>query len=171
MPIYVIIIISCLLSIAIFVWISRKWKRYRLYRRFRKGVSAEALGEKILKSYGYEVTGIQKSITMTIYVDDKPRNYEVRPDGIAKKGKELYLVEIKTGNRAVDPLYSYTRRQLLEYYYSSCIDGVLLVNADLRKVQVIRFPRNPTQKHGKFLPYFITFALGAFCGASYFLFH
>jgi len=115
------------------------WDRFCFGRRMKRGVKAEVKAEKILRRYGYKVTAVQQPTTMAMKVDGKTKTYEVCPDAIARRKKRLYLVEVKTGARAVDPLFRETRRQLLEYYHGFPVDGVLLVNADAERVHQIEF--------------------------------
>ncbi|MCB1135080.1 MAG: hypothetical protein KDK78_02325 [Chlamydiia bacterium] len=117
-----------------------RWKTRRHVRqRFEKGQAAESCASSVLAAHGYELLDEQRSIELTCFVDGAPRRYLVRPDGLAQRGEAVYLVEIKSGARAPNPLAKDTRRQLLEYYYGSGAIGVLLVNAETETVHEISF--------------------------------
>ncbi|MGM0439530.1 MAG: hypothetical protein ACQEP8_00260 [Chlamydiota bacterium] len=163
-----LIIASSLASIIGFVIISRWWRRFCLHRRFKRGARAEARAEKILRSYGYQVAGVQKSIRMVMYVNGRRLVYDVRPDAMAKKDGRLFLVEVKSGATATNPMYSHTRRQLLEYYSSFHADGVLLVDADKHHVHTIDFDGALIPRRRSFGPIFIAFLVGIGMAAVYF---
>ncbi|MBT3394116.1 MAG: hypothetical protein HN411_03270 [Waddliaceae bacterium] len=150
----------------IFYKLIRWWEQWRRVRRMRWGIKAEKRIDSILRSYGYDVTGVQKPLSMTMYVDGKDVTYQVRPDAIARKKKSIYVVEAKTGTYASSPFYSSTRRQMMEYYHSAPFDGVLLVDADARTVKVVTFPRAPTIRRGGFLRSMLAFLVGACVGAA-----
>ena len=168
----IIILICCIVSIVLFYLISRWWRRLSLRRRFRHGIKAEAYLERILRSRGYQVLGVQKPITMTAFVDNEKIDYKVRPDAVASKGGKEYFVEVKTGKRSVDPMYRHTRRQLLEYYYGSPGDGVLLVDGDSGSVHTVRFQESlvrDIQEKSYFFKVLAAFFLGALGSAVFFL--
>ncbi len=160
----IVLFLCCIISVVVFYLIA-KWRRRRiLSRRFRHGVKAEDRVDKILHARGYQVCGIQKPLPLSMYVDDVKVDYVVRPDAIARKGDREYIVEVKTGKYAVDPLNIATRRQLLEYYYRSPGDGVLLVDGDAGNVHTIRFPVPGIEyrkKRSSVMRVIIAFILGA----------
>ena len=167
--IFFIALVSCVLGGLVFLAVSRWWKQRRFLRRCRRGVQAEAQAGPILKSYGYELLETQKQVQATINVDGKALAYQVCPDGLAKRGNSLFAVEVKTGRTAPKPLYRETRRQLLEYYHILPVEGVLLVNADLRTVSVVSFEKKSRKtKEKRFLLQFVIAQLCIFALLSFF---
>jgi len=158
--------IGSILGAFLFHRASGWWERRRVYRRRQHGLRAEAKVTKILKRYGYKVRGIQPSLSMAMVIDHRKVSYQVRPDAVAKKKGLWYLVEVKTGRTATNPVFTETRRQLLEYYYSMPIDGVLLVNADAGTVHSIRFSGRNTKSHQHWCRLFFFFLLGAITGIA-----
>lgn len=128
-----------LIGVVVALALRRFWRRWRLLRRFQKGHAGEQAAEKLLVRLGYEMVAVQKKMMMTIIINGRQVEYEVRPDALVRKEGSLYLVEVKTGGTATDPLYSHTRRQLFEYYHGLPVDGVLLVNPEKKRVDDIRF--------------------------------
>lgn len=125
-----------------------RWKQAKVVRaRFDHGVQSESKAESILKKEGYELLSSQETLTLSMFVDGALRTYKVRPDGVAHKNGQTFLVEIKTGKKAVNPVSGPTRRQLLEYSVGGGVPGVLLLNADEESVQLIQFGSStPIQK-------------------------
>lgn len=138
-PALLIVGIGSVAGAFLFYWINRLWMQWRIFWRRRHGLRSEAKAGSILRRYGYKLRGTQYNTKMTMLINGRRIRYSIRPDGIAKKRGRWYLVEVKTGKTAVNPLYRETRRQLLEYYHSLPVDGVLLVDADKQTVQNIRF--------------------------------
>jgi hypothetical protein len=65
----------------------------------------------------------------------------VRVDYVTRRRGRLYGVEVKTGERATDPLHRPTRRQLLEYSRVFGFDGLYLLDMDARRLMQVAFPR------------------------------
>lgn len=156
-------IFSVVLGTLIVLLAHRFWRRWSLMRRFQRGHEGEKVAEKLLVRQGYEMVATQKKMTMQIIINGRQMEYEVRPDALVRKEGNLYLVEVKTGGTATDPLYSHTRRQLFEYYHGLPVDGVLLVNPEKKRIDDIRFAteRTPaviyqTSKHGLIIAWAFT---------------
>ncbi len=167
----IIILVCCIASILLFYLLTKWWRKVTIRRRFRHGIKAEAYVDRILRSHGYQVHGVQQPITMTAYIDDEKVDYKVRPDAVASKDGREYLVEMKTGKVSINPMYSNTRRQLLEYYYSAPGDGVLLVNGDSGTVKKVSFKESVEQEIEHKSSYYktiISFFLGALISALVF---
>ncbi len=134
-----LIFLSGYLAIVLF----KKYMHFRLCLKLKKRFSHAREGEQsaqeLLKSEGFDLEETQKTSKCEMWVNGKPFQYIVRPDAFAVKEGRRYLVEIKTGPQATHPQHSATRRQLLEYFHSFSVDGVLLVNADEQKIQHIYF--------------------------------
>lgn len=115
------------------------WVRKVIQARQRRGIKAEAYAASLLSRYGYELVEEQSPISMEMEIDGERVAYEIRPDGMAVRGEESFLVEIKTGVKAGDLSNPITRRQLFEYYFSLPCSGVLFVKPEEGSVQTVRF--------------------------------
>ncbi|SCA63858.1 Uncharacterized protein SCG7086_BG_00120 [Chlamydiales bacterium SCGC AG-110-P3] len=151
--------IGCVLGAFVFYGSATLWQQVRVRRRLRRGVRAEAKTGKILRSYGYHLIDTQVPLALTMWINQQPHQYTVRPDGLAVRGRRRYLVEVKTGSTATDPTYVLTRRQLLEYSCAARVDGILFVNADRHTVKEIQFSRRCSS--ARRLPAFL---VGVCCG-------
>lgn len=150
-----------------FVAVVRWRERRRLRKRRERGVKAEQKAAWILRRHGYVLTDVQPSRSLKMTVDGTVHSYDVRPDGFARRGRERFVVEVKTGGTAPNPLYGETRRQLLEYYFGLPVDGILLVDGDRHLVSRIHFGRRRVSKFPKRLV-FATFGLGVGSGMALF---
>jgi hypothetical protein len=115
--------------------------RLRLARRFRRGARGQAQARAFLERRGFEVVAEEQAGTGVVAVDGQPRPYEVRVDYVTRRRGRLYGVEVKTGERATDPLHRPTRRQLLEYSRVFGFDGLYLLDMDARRLMQVAFPR------------------------------
>jgi hypothetical protein len=123
--------------------ITRRLRAARLLkRRFARARRGEVEAVSVLARAGFRVQEAQTSRTLTVEVDGKRLGYVVRADFLVRDwlGRR-YVAEVKTGERAPDPLHAPTRRQLLEYQvgYPEA-RAVLLVDMEACSVQRIRFP-------------------------------
>lgn len=115
------------------------WIRRVIRVRMQRGIKAETHASALLNLYGYELVEEQSPISMEMEVDGEKFDYEIRPDGMAVRDGESFLVEIKTGAKAGDLSNPITRRQLFEYYFSLPCSGILFVKPEEGSVQTVRF--------------------------------
>ncbi|MFT5430570.1 MAG: Holliday junction resolvase-like predicted endonuclease [Myxococcota bacterium] len=106
-------------------------------RRREHGLNGEKIAKKLLKSAGYTVRS-GRSGRSHVIVDGERLEFPLHCDLIAERRGRRFLVEVKTGRRR-SPTLDTTRRQLLEYWLSFDTDGVLLVDAEERRIQTIHF--------------------------------
>jgi hypothetical protein len=104
--------------------------------RARQG---ELDAEDLLDELGFHVVERQAHRTWTIWVDEEPRDASVRADLLVERDGALFVAEVKTGQRALDPRHPSTRRQLLEYWLVFQPDGLLVVDMESRRVREITF--------------------------------
>ena len=74
-------------------------------------------------------------------VDGAEVDVALRADYIVQKEGKRYVAEVKTGDVAARIRAIATRRQLLEYRIAFDVDGVLPVDVEAGRVQVVTFPR------------------------------
>ncbi len=105
----------------------------------RDGRYAEKRAEEILRKNGYRILSYQERKKYNLKVDDDIEEVVVIADYIVKKGRKIYVVEVKTGRDAPLPRNTGTRRQLLEYYLAFEVDGVLLLDMEDERIREIEF--------------------------------
>jgi hypothetical protein len=118
-------------------WLLRRRLRLRM-RRARRG---ELLAQRLLEALGYSVVGSQVCSGYAVSIDDRYVPIAVRADYLVERDGLRYVAEVKTGPVAPRIQTPATRRQLLEYRVAFDVAGVLLVDAETQRVQVVRFPR------------------------------
>jgi Holliday junction resolvase len=119
----------------------KEWAaRWRLRRRMRRARQGEREAPSWLEALGYAVVGSQVSGGYTLSVDGESTAINVRADFIVERAGVRYVAEVKTGQAAPRIQNQATRRQLLEYRMAFAVDGVLLIDAETRRVHVVCFP-------------------------------
>lgn len=126
------------------------------------GREGELKAPAILEAAGYRVLEEQPTFRCELLVDGTPHVYELRPDYCVARGDERFAAEVKTGKKAPDPLYSATRRQLLEYAVCVPIDGVLLVDMQEQQVRRVAWPTSPRASRAPTLKRLSAALAGAF---------
>ena len=117
--------------------------RWRLAAQSARATAGEALAEKLLNRAGYRVEARQATERWSVAVDGVAQPVTLRADFVVTRGGRRYVAEVKTGSDAPDVAAPATRRQLLEYRCAFGVDGVLLVDAEERRVQVVGFTLPP----------------------------
>jgi hypothetical protein len=136
---------------------SRKGRRVALH-----GLRAERGAEKWLRGLGYQILGKQIASQLELYVNGQPWIFPLRADYLLGVGNKRYIAEVKSGKEMTSVSHAATRRQLLEYHLAYQVDGVLLVDAENKKVQHVElFSQAPPAK----TRWIFAFVLGAMIGA------
>lgn len=107
--------------------------------RNARAVAGETEAEHLLARAGYRVVGRQVEGAWWMTVDGEPVEVLVRADLLVERGREPFVAEVKTGDRAPDPTLPATRRQLLEYGRVFEGHGLLLVDVERRRIREVRF--------------------------------
>ncbi len=139
--IWKVLVISAALAAggALWWWISGLWRRRVLRGRRDRGRRGEVEAAKVLTDAGYRILEDQASREVTVQVDGASRPYTLRPDYLVQRRNRRYVAEVKTGKKAPNPLYTPTRRQLLEYGVCFPDHGLVLVDMETRRVHQIRW--------------------------------
>jgi hypothetical protein len=114
--------------------------RRRLAAARERGAWGEARAEGLLRRRGFHIEGRQVGATYHLGVDGDPLAVDLRADYLVSAGGRRYVAEVKTGTLAPRLSTATTRRQLLEYRVAFDVDGVLLVDAEDDRVQLVEFP-------------------------------
>ncbi len=128
------------LLVAIGAWCAIAWKRRTMLERFDAGRAAEREAEFILAAAGFRVIARQISARWTMTVDGTRCEVDLRADLRVERHGRQWLVEVKSGAAAPDPLWPSTRRQLLEYSLAFGASELLLVDVTARRIHVVSFP-------------------------------
>ena len=96
--------------------------------------------EALLRRLGFTILGRQVGGGYGLGVDGERLEVDVRADYVVEANGRRYVAEVKTGVFAPRIETAATRRQLLEYRIAFDVDGVLLVDAEQERVQLVEFP-------------------------------
>lgn len=134
-------ILSGLVGFAWMVLVVRKEHAgWRVQRRLRRGVEGQRAARDFLEHQGFEILAEEHSATSEVKVDGQRSAFDVRIDFVARRRSKLFGVEVKTGEKAVDPLCRATRRQLLEYSQVFPLDGLYLLDMEAPRLMRVQFP-------------------------------
>jgi len=114
-------------------------RRLRMRAQLARAAEGEANAAEWLCELGYEILGVQIPAHYVVWVDQRPFTVGLRADYLVQKQGARFVAEVKTGKLAPRIETSATRRQLLEYRVAFDVDGVLLVDAEARRVQSVTF--------------------------------
>ena len=141
---------------------TRRWASSRRRARAREG---EIEAEEFLERRGYRILERQVRRRAHYLVDGAPRGAEVIADLLVARRGRRFIAEVKTGTKAPDPMHRATRRQLLEYAHAFDVDGLLLVDADQRRVSSFEVPQ-ARRSSARWLWLALGLAAGAVAGAT-----
>jgi hypothetical protein len=102
--------------------------------RAARATAGEVLAETLVQRAGYQILGRQVEGGWTVHADGEPLDVDLRADLIVSRKGRTYVAEVKTGRIAPKLDCAATRRQLLEYRVAYGVDGVLLVDAEEKRV-------------------------------------
>lgn len=120
--------------------LTRRAPARALARRVARAIAGEREATSLLERAGYTIEAAQVCAALEYLVDGARQRVDVRADFVVRRGRRRYVAEVKTGEQATQVSNRATRRQLLEYAHAFAADGVLLVDADARRVQTVQFP-------------------------------
>ncbi len=130
--------VSMLVGGLLYSSIAAIWQRWRIARRFKRGLIAEKNAAKFLRRHGYKILVAQLQENITVYVNGEPQESTVRADFLVRKGWKTYIVEVKSGQQG-NVRQAATRRQLLEYKLVYEPDGIILLDMEHHNLQKINF--------------------------------
>lgn len=133
----VLLLASLLLGLAL--WLRARVERWQRRRRQSVAARGERDAEQLLRRAGYRVLERQLHGRWALEIDGRAVEVSNRADLLVGRGRQRYVAEVKTGQRAPDPTLPATRRQLLEYRLAYPVDGVLLVDMSAERVVEVRF--------------------------------
>ena len=138
-----LLIILVLLLIILGAWAAVKFRDFRQNLRhkgrLRRGSKAEKWAVQALEQDGFEILAEQAVAPVRFAIDGEWQEREVRMDILAKKEGELFGVEVKSGNQALDPGMATIRRQMLEYTLAFELNGILWADYEQKSFHYIEF--------------------------------
>ncbi|HVJ90830.1 MAG TPA: hypothetical protein VM580_13585 [Labilithrix sp.] len=140
-PRELLVLVAAAATIYALVVSARRWTNlWRMRLRMARAAEGEREAVAILERHGYSVEGAQVTSSYVIEVDGAPVEIALRADYVVRRGPERYIAEVKTGRVAPRIETPATRRQLLEYLVAFGASGVLLVDAEAKRVRLVVFP-------------------------------
>ena len=139
--------------------------RWRLAEQSARASAGEVLAEKLLAKAGYRIDARQATQRWAVRVDGEAAEVTLRADFVVSRRGRRYVAEVKTGQDAPEIAAPATRRQLLEYRCAFGVDGVLLVDAESRRVHAVDFAL-PASPPSSLRALSITLMAGALIGAA-----
>lgn len=115
-----------------------RWERASR-ARVSRALDGEADAERLLEDLGFRVLDRQVPLTGTLWLDGEPVEFGVRLDLLVERRGREFVAEVKTGDRAPDPAWGPTRRQLREYATLLPDHGLLLVDVEAGEVVEVEF--------------------------------
>jgi hypothetical protein len=136
----IFIIFSALFGLVIGLYFFLLIKKLKLKSRFNHAKRGEEQAKHYLKRHGFKILASQVQMNTEIQIDNVKYSYLVKADYLVKKGHKKAIIEVKTGEKAIDPLSVNTRRQLFEYTHIYKVDEVYLFDAEHDLLKKIVFP-------------------------------
>lgn len=162
-------ILIAVVALALLGWLASvlpTWtKRSRHRQRMVRAAEGEREAVTILEEHGYVVEAAQVSSSYAIDVDGQRVRVALRVDYVVRRGGARFVAEVKTGDAAPRVGTTATRRQLLEYSVAFGGAGILLVDADTRRIHRVVFPSPPSQSRSSRVVWalaFVSLAFGVF---------
>ncbi|SHG75009.1 PD-(D/E)XK nuclease family protein [Desulforamulus hydrothermalis] len=134
-----LLIIGMIAGALIIYNIIKRWQSFRARHRVRQAGKAEAAAGRLLETAGYRILAVQERVPVVTKINGKPHKSHIQADFIVQKGKQVFVVDVKTGEAAQKPAAPENRRQLLEYYLVYRPDGVLVLDMDKLKLYHLEF--------------------------------
>ena len=136
---WLVAVAAIAVAVAFWLWVTRLAKRRAMQRRFAHGAEGEKAARALLVRRGFTIDGAQVAGGYVLAVDGARVTIALRVDYLVSKAGVRFVAEVKTGDAAPRIETAATRRQLLEYQHAFDVDGILLVDADARRIQRVDF--------------------------------
>lgn len=162
LPIVLVLLLGVLLLIILLQRHRLSAPLRRLTRSRRQGAEGEKVAAQWLKKKGFKEIQSQYVFHSSYEIDGHEKEFQIKPDFLATKGGEEWIIEVKTGS-AASPSSIPTRRQLREYatLFPGC--RYALFDGSNKKLHEVSFEsekiNSPSIKSTLILM-FLSFALG-----------
>jgi len=165
------LVLLVVLGIAVVAWLTHRgaqfWDRRGRVRRAARARTAERDAHGLLERAGFAVLGQQVRRRWSVFADGEEVSFDLIADYVVRRDGQLWVAEVKTGERALDLGYGPTRRQLLEYREAFDVAGVLLVDAEGRNIRSVTFRGQvpPSRRLNAVYAFLLGAVFGALLGA------
>ena len=134
-----ILVISALLFIVLRYKYNDYIKRRKLKKQFKRGNELEKEARYFLERKGYEILEEQYEHYHEYKVNGETHKSKLIIDYVVSRKGKTYLVEVKSGEKAISISDKNTRRQILEYYFAIDNDGIFLLDMENEELLNIEF--------------------------------
>lgn len=108
-------------------------------KRFERGDRLEKEARSFLINKGYHIIDEQYECYHYYKVNGEERSSKLIVDYVVRQKSKVYLVEVKSGEKAISIANKSTRRQLLEYDTAIENDGAYLLDMENKEMKLIEF--------------------------------
>lgn len=136
-------IFSFSVAVVATIFVSSAWRRHQRKRILSRAQVVEKEAVSLLENSGFKLVEEQPEREFFIKVNGKKIPCKARADYLVRRGKDLYVAEVKTG-KYLHFDHPRVRRQLLEYYLVYHPKAVILVNGESDELYRITFPFSST---------------------------
>lgn len=128
-------------------------------KRFERGLKLETEAENFLRKKGYNIINNQAIYYHNYKVNGNKKQNKLIVDYIAEKEGKTYIIEVKSGKKAISLDDKNSRRQLLEYDVVIDNDGVILLDMENKRVQLVNFQSKAEKQEDNFRRIILVVAL------------
>ncbi|MGK0446412.1 MAG: hypothetical protein ACJA2M_000180 [Polaribacter sp.] len=144
-----IVIIGILLFFIVKFKLSEQSKKRAGKKRFERGLKLETAAEDFLRKKGFNILSSQEIYFHNYVVNGHKKQNKLIVDYIAEKSGKKYIIEVKSGKKAISLDDKNSRRQLLEYDLVIENDGVILLDMENENLQFVNFHSKEEQQEYK----------------------
>ncbi|UAM99113.1 hypothetical protein K8354_04620 [Polaribacter litorisediminis] len=144
-----ILIIGILLFFIVKFKLSERSKKRARKKRFERGLKLETAAEDFLRKKGFNILSSQEIYFHNYLVNGHKKQNKLIVDYITEKSGKKYIIEVKSGKKAISLDDKNSRRQLLEYDLVIENDGVILLDMENENLQFVNFQSKEEQQEYK----------------------
>lgn len=138
-------------------------KKSKQKARFKRGIQLEQEAAQYLRKQGFSILNYQGDYFHNYKVDGVEHKAKMLIDYEVLKNGKRFLVEVKSGTKAISMKDSSTRRQVLEYAHAIESDGIYLLDMENQNMMLIEFNLNHSKTLIKSSASAIFYVLMFFC--------
>lgn len=156
-------IVGLIVGLILFYNVHKYWQSRKIKARLHKASRGEKVARELLIRQGYQILTIQERVPVVTKVNGRLYKNHIKADFIVEKNRRRYVVDVKTGEAALQPTSPDNRRQLLEYFLVYRTDGVILLDMENERLYQMEFQlKYPTGvRKINYLGYLSAFLAGA----------
>lgn len=136
-----VVIIFALSVLLIKAWWKKTSDQMRISESFENGLQKEREAAKLLIKWGYTIIAEQKKYFHNFSFGGEHISIPVVIDYLVEKDNKQFVIEVKSGSKAIDIKDKHTRRQILEYFHAVKADGFYLLNMERKEMKKVIFSK------------------------------